>query len=109
VQISPDGIKVIIESRKKPGAYVHEYRFDKGLPSKLLPWYKYAADFVNVVRSKTPQIIFEDPLLACALMIGGKQGKQVAEITFKGQQEVRVAYGLDTQKMNLEVDSKGYI
>ena len=38
------------------------------MPSKLRPWYKYAMDFVAVVRSKTPRIVYANDFLKCYLM-----------------------------------------
>lgn len=55
--ISPDGTKLQVQAKK----YRHEYRpFDEssqGLPSKLKPWYQFAANFVDVVRKKSPKLI----------------------------------------------------
>ena len=44
-----------------------EYKFDR-LPSKLKPWYKYASDFVNVTKLKTPRIIYANNVLKCYFM-----------------------------------------
>lgn len=44
-----------------------EYRFER-LPTKLRPWYKYAMDFTNVIRKKTPKVIYLSKYLKCLMM-----------------------------------------
>jgi len=34
----------------------------------LKPWYKYAYDFVKVIKSKTPKVIYANDVLKCYLM-----------------------------------------
>lgn len=47
--------------------YEIEYKFDR-LPSKLRPWYKYASEFVNVIKKLTPKVVYADHILKCSLM-----------------------------------------
>ena len=47
--------------------YQMEYKFDR-LPSKLKPWYKYAYDFIQIAKSKTPKIIYANDFLKCYFM-----------------------------------------
>ena len=55
MMISPEGLQIIVKS-KVISNVVYEYSF-ANLPSKFIPFYKYASDFVNVLRSKTPKIV----------------------------------------------------
>ncbi|CDW87869.1 serine threonine-protein kinase plk4-like [Stylonychia lemnae] len=65
--ISPNGQSVSIKSLALENDYEVQYRFDR-LPSKLKPWYKYAMDFVKVMKSKTPKIIYANEVLKCYMM-----------------------------------------
>lgn len=65
--ISPNGQRITIKSLALKGNYEVEYKFER-LPSKLKPWYKYGMDFVRVMKSKTPKIIYGNDILKCYMM-----------------------------------------
>eukprot|EP00347_Sterkiella_histriomuscorum_P000501 403375608 len=65
--ISPYGQKVSLKSLAQKNKFTVNYRYEK-LPSKLKPWYKYAIDFVNVFRQKTPNIIYANDQQECYMM-----------------------------------------
>jgi polo-like kinase 4 len=65
-----------------------EYRFEK-LPSKLKVWYQYAYDFINIIKSKTPKIIYATDISKCYLMQNDPLPN--LEVIFKDQlKEVKV-------------------
>ena len=64
--ISPLGERVIVKSLQLKN-YEIEYKFER-LPSKLKPWYKYASEFVNVVKKLTPKIVFINNMCKCTVM-----------------------------------------
>jgi hypothetical protein len=67
VYISPNGLNISIKSLALKNNCQVEYKFER-LPTKLKPWYKYAMDFVQVIRQKTPKIIYATKLLKCYMM-----------------------------------------
>ena len=74
ISISPDGLRVFIENTNAPGSKL-EYRpfqakpgsaaetsneigqATTAMPTKLRPWYVYAAKFVQTIRTKSPKIV----------------------------------------------------
>ena len=66
--ISPDGLVLQMKNVTQTSKYgTLEYKFDR-LPSKLKPWYKYAYDFIQITKQKTPRIIYANNLLKCYFM-----------------------------------------
>ena len=66
--ISPDGMVLQMKNVTQTSKYgTLEYKFDR-LPSKLKPWYKYAYDFIQITKQKTPRIIYANNLLKCYFM-----------------------------------------
>lgn len=63
IYISPNGKSIILKSMCIKNSEL-EYRFEK-LPSKLKAWYKYAVDFISIIKSKTPKIIYANRVLKC--------------------------------------------
>ena len=57
MRITPNGQKVMLYSKLVADCNM-EYDLLE-LPHKLYPAYKYAYDFVNVLRSKTPKVIYK--------------------------------------------------
>ena len=57
----------MIKSLAIKNSCVVEYKYDR-LPSKLKPWYKYALDFIKVIKSKTHKIIYANNILKCYVM-----------------------------------------
>ena len=77
ISISPDGLRVFIENTNVPGSSKLEYRpfqtkpgaaaaetvnnengqAATAMPTKLRPWYVYAAKFVQTIRTKSPKIV----------------------------------------------------
>ncbi|CAG8671741.1 10923_t:CDS:2, partial [Ambispora leptoticha] len=77
ITITKDGGKIDIFERpvgkETPAILVNpikSYTFDE-LPIKYLKKYRYAAKFIELVKSKTPKIIFYSPQAKCILMENG--------------------------------------
>ena len=66
IHISPDGQRVLVKSLAIKD-YEVEYKFER-LPTKLKPWYQYAYDFIRLIKTKTPKVIYANNLLKCTLM-----------------------------------------
>ena len=56
ISFSGDGTRVLVEGQSKKAEY-RAFTEGAALPSKLQPWYIYAAEFVEVLRLKTPKVI----------------------------------------------------
>ena len=52
--ISPDGSEIILEDRSKQNKQ-RFYKFEK-LPSKLIPFYEYASQLIQVLRQRQNKI-----------------------------------------------------
>lgn len=48
-----------------------KYLYSKGLPSKLREWYNYAANFVQLLKSRTPKVIMKGRDFKAYLMEDG--------------------------------------
>ena len=62
IVFSPDGQKVTVRSK--------EYSINK-LPSKLVPWYKYALNAVDIVRATTVHATLKCENNSAMIMLSG--------------------------------------
>eukprot|EP01022_Parablepharisma_sp_SALTPOND_P012070 TRINITY_DN1541_c0_g1_i1.p1 TRINITY_DN1541_c0_g1~~TRINITY_DN1541_c0_g1_i1.p1 ORF type:complete len:577 (-),score=55.72 TRINITY_DN1541_c0_g1_i1:5153-6883(-) len=79
LRITPNGQKVMVYSKLVEDCNM-EYDLND-LPHKLYPAYKYAFDFVNILKSKTPKVVYKsseckfllmenEPCHSCELFMG---------------------------------------
>jgi hypothetical protein len=67
IQISDDSQCVSYCDRSNPTKLVCSFK-SSNLPSKLVKHFKYASRFVDLVKTKTPKIVFYSPQAKCTLM-----------------------------------------
>ena len=118
MRITPNGQKIILYSKLVEDCNM-EYSL-QDLPSKLYPVYKYAYDFVNVLRSKTPKIVYKckeyrfslmenEPCHNCELhMADGTKamhvlGNQKIDILTPDGRKIRVDYCEDYEYLSNEI------
>ncbi|KAJ3412208.1 hypothetical protein HDV05_001118 [Chytridiales sp. JEL 0842] len=74
ITIDSTGTKVQLHNRLPTGECAKDPSLSldsKNLPTNVLKIYKYAAKFVDLVKSKTPKIIFYSPQAKCMIMENG--------------------------------------